>query len=190
MTDGAGAGPGRGDTAIGSTVRALREATAAALLAAGWLQRWVRRRGRLTQLFLGGIAAVLVESSLDATVSILTAVSFDAFVLSPGQLLTVLVGGITVQTVLQIRKLFHIDGRLETMDRATALPDGGEEVGRRGEEIRRTFDGDTTGGGAIGGAIAGAGVGASYGVSGLVFGAVVGWIVGDEFEQRVLIPSE
>ncbi len=179
-----------GGTAIESTLRAFGETRSAVGLSVEWMQRWVQRRGRLTQLLIGGFTAVFIERGLDAGLSMVEAVPLDVFVLAPGQLLAVLAGIALIQTVLQVRKLFHIDGRLQDMDRPAVLPDGGEEVRRRTDDPRPAFAEGTSGGGAIGGAIAGAGIGAPYGVSGLVFGAVVGWILGDEFEQRVLIPPE
>lgn len=190
MTDDAVADPDDQSTAVGSIVRAFREAASAAVLAGTWLQQWVQRRGRLTQLGVGGLVAVVVERILGTVIAVLTTISFEVVLPSESELLTVLVVIIGGQTVLQIRKLFHIDGRLETMEETTTLPDGGEETPRRDGNVRRTYDEGSTGVVGAVGVISGIVIAAPHGVGAAIFAAVLGWILGDEFEQRVLIPPE
>jgi hypothetical protein len=128
---------------------------------------------------------VIAGRLVNAVERLLTTLSSHASSLSKKQLLVLIVGVITGQTLVQSRKFGQLGYRYQNVSEPpTSRADGGEHVPseERAERLGPLGNG-TTGGGLVGGAIAGAGIGSSWGTGGVVGSAIFGAVLGDVFES-------
>lgn len=167
-----------------ATKRAISAVQSACLHAIGGVERWVQRRGRATQLVLGGVVTKVVHEVWTTVETGLPAIRELVPAITESRLLAAVVGVGLAQTILQLRQLNRIGRSLDTMSEART--DGGRTQSDSGDERHPALDEGTSGGGALGGAIAGAGLGSAYGPSGAVGGAIFGAIVGDIFEEYAM----
>jgi hypothetical protein len=174
--------PSTPDSVVDSAVT-FRDAAADAgsTVRTAWrsVQHWVEARGRLSELILGGVVAMLLEEIAGKSAAIWSFVSASVPALSKAQLLALLVVIAFVQTAMQTYKFKNIEsimGNMTTSPETTT--DGGRNAHSENEEgftstelVRLVV---------LGYAVIGAMIGSSYGVGGAVFGATVGAVFGDE----------
>ena len=169
--------------------RTINEAKVTFWHAIAGVQYWVERRGRLTQLGIGGIVAIAIRHVWILSsrwISMVVELLLTPPIPSTRQLLLGVIGAIVGQTAMQTQILKTEEFRLSSMaDHSDTRPDGGKEFAQSDQKERAEHV-ETSGGGAIGGAIIGAAFGASYGPSGMAGGAVFGAFAGNVFEQGLL----
>jgi len=146
------------------------------------IQRWVQRRGRFSQFIIAGVISVVLNEMRTFSWNLSVILPSSVPVFSTNQLLIVLIGAITGQTMIQTSRLNQLEDGISGMDSPETRTDGGGDLPPRDDEGK--FKSKKSGGGAVGGAIAGAALGSSYGPAGTVAGALFGAILGDELEEQ------